>query len=393
MKGKTKTAAVLLLALLCTGCMESKELKERTIIESVGIDKEDGELTVSMQQFLPSSSPSSPSSSEGKGEKSDSLVVTKGRTISEALDKVTHYKGNEVFLGNSTFVVLGKETAAKGINSFLSFFNSVHEVDPGIYIVISDTNAKDIIDSESNIPVTPSTQIEEIMQQGKKGGIVGKSTLMDVLQRMHSDGASPYVPMVQTVKGENGQEQLKIAGTAIFKKDKLADVLSIEETKGLLWATNEIDHAVLVVAQKDIGRVSVEIQDSRTKIKTEIVNGIPQFTVQVKAQGRIQEVMQENGGGVTQQQMKQVAQVTEQKIESIMRQAVEKAMVKNQCDVFRFSDFLKKYQPSYWKANQKQWDEIMPQCQVRYQVECAINRTGLEGVYGKNSKEKEGAGF
>ncbi len=170
-------------------------------------------------------------------------------------------------------------------------------------------------------------------------------------------------------------------------------MLSIEETKGLLWATNEIDHAVLVVAQKDIGRVSVEIQDSRTKIKTEIVNGIPQFTVQVKAQGRIQEVMQENGGGVTQQQMKQVAQVTEQKIESIMRQAVEKAMVKNQCDVFRFSDFLKKYQPSYWKANQKQWDEIMPQCQVRYQVECAINRTGLEGVYGKNSKEKEGAGF
>lgn len=388
---RTAVLAVICMV-LCTGCMEAKELKERTIIESIGIDEEDGELAVSMQQFVAGDS-ASPNSSGGQSGKNDAMVVSKGRTVSEALDKIPHYKGNEVFLGNSTFMALGKEAAQKGINSYLNFFNSVHEVDPGIYVVISDTSAQDIIASESKIPVMPTTQVQEIMEWGKKGGIVGRATLMDVIARIHSDGSSAYVPVIKSIKGENGQEQLKISGTAVLKKDKLFDVLTIDETKGLLWATNEIEHSIIVIDHKDIGKVSVEIQESKTKVKTEIVDGVPHFTITVKAQGRIQEVMKENGGGVTEQEMYQVARLSEEQIENMMRQAVDKAFTQDGCDVFRFSDFLRKYQPTYWKANQSRWEELMPQCKVQYKVDCDVNRTGLEAVYGSKSQEKEGSGF
>ena len=98
---------VLLLLFSLCGCMESRELKERTIIEAVGIDKKDEQYSLIFQQYQPETGQGKEGSA-GSGKSKP--VQSQGRSISEAIDRVTHYNGNEVFLGNSTYIVLGEET-------------------------------------------------------------------------------------------------------------------------------------------------------------------------------------------------------------------------------------------------------------------------------------------
>ena len=105
---------------LC-GCMKSVELKERTIIRMVGVDVDGQDFVLTMSQFSPQTQ---------SGEKSSSrtqVVQTRGSSISDAIDEVSRYSGNEVFLGNSSFLVVGRTAAELGLEKVLNFFNANHE--------------------------------------------------------------------------------------------------------------------------------------------------------------------------------------------------------------------------------------------------------------------------
>lgn len=108
---------LVLLPLCLTGCMNAAELKERTIIKMVGVDMDGEEYLLTMLQFSPQAQ------SGEKTSESQSLVIqTKGRSISEAVDQVSHYNGNKVFFGNSSFLVVGERLPNrdwKGCSTFL----------------------------------------------------------------------------------------------------------------------------------------------------------------------------------------------------------------------------------------------------------------------------------
>lgn len=107
---------IVLLPLCLTGCMNAAELKERTIIKMVGVDMDGEEYLLTMLQFSPQAQ------SGEKTSESQSLVIqTKGRSISEAVDQVSHYNGNKVFFGNSSFLVVGEKAAEQGLEGVLNF--------------------------------------------------------------------------------------------------------------------------------------------------------------------------------------------------------------------------------------------------------------------------------
>ena len=70
---------VLLLLFSLCGCMESRELKERTIIEAVGIDKKDEQYSLIFQQYQPEAGQGKEGSS-GSGKSKP--VQSHGRSIS-----------------------------------------------------------------------------------------------------------------------------------------------------------------------------------------------------------------------------------------------------------------------------------------------------------------------
>ena len=208
---------IVLLPLCLTGCMNAAELKERTIIKMVGVDMDGEEYLLTMLQFSPQAQ------SGEKTSESQSLVIqTKGRSISEAVDQVSHYNGNKVFFGNSSFLVVGEKAAEQGLEGVLNFFNSNHEVSPELYVVMAQGQAEEVIRAQSGEGSTP-TQLKSMVQQGQKNGLLGRPTLKDVMNRLQSDRAEPYLPLIETVSSENEEKKLKISGMAVFRDGRLKD--------------------------------------------------------------------------------------------------------------------------------------------------------------------------
>ena len=367
---------VLVLLFSLCGCMESRELKERTIIEAVGIDKKDEQYSLIFQQYQPEAGQGKEGSS-GSGKSKP--VQSQGRSISEAIDRVTHYNGNEVFLGNSTYIVLGEEMARNGILQELHYFNGENEISPSTTLVIADGSAEELISAQAESQGNSSV-LRDILEQGQKNGVIGKSTMMNVMKRLVEEGASPYLPVISAEK--KGEDSIfKISGMAVFDREKLVDVIPIDEAKGILWVNDEIERALLVVEQEELGILSVEVQNSKTRIKTEVIEGIPNFYINIECSAQLLEVISERkSGSLDQKQQKLAEHLLSEAIREETKSAVRRCLLRDHCDVFRFCDHLKNAEPDYWSQIKEQWKEQMADCQVRVQVHCSLAKTGQQAM-------------
>ena len=228
-------------SLVLCGCMNRVELKDRTIIRMIGVDTDKEGFVVTMLQFSPQAKPGEQNSSSAAV-----VIQTSGRSISEAVSKVSHYNGNEVFLGNSSFLVVGQEAAQEGLERTLNYFNANHEVSPELYVAMAQGRAESIIRAKSQEGSNP-TQLKSLVEQGRRNGLLGRPTLRDVMNRLQSNRAEPYLPVLTTVELDGNEDVLKIVGMAVFRDGRLQDTLSIEQTRGVLWATNELNRALITV--------------------------------------------------------------------------------------------------------------------------------------------------
>lgn len=368
---------IVMLPLCLTGCMNAAELKERTIIKMVGVDMDGEEYLLTMLQFSPQAQ------SGEKTSESQSLVIqTKGRSISEAVDQVSHYNGNKVFFGNSSFLVVGEKAAEQGLEGVLNFFNSNHEVSPELYVVMAQGQAEEVIRAQSGEGSTP-TQLKSMVQQGQKNGLLGRPTLKDVMNRLQSDRAEPYLPLIETVSSENEEKKLKISGMAVFRDGKLKDTLSVEEAKGVLWATDELARAIITVdfGEDKASRASVELDNSKTKAKVRLERGKPVLDLSIQSEGSVHEVSFDRGGGTEIGELEEIQNEVAGQIKETVQHTIDKVLLEEKCDVFRYSEFIKKYEPEYWKENQQDWDKVIDQMTINISVDCRIDHPGLESKH------------
>lgn len=379
---KLRMAAALAAALLCSallgGCMQSRELKQRTIIQAVGVDKKEELFVLTMQRFLPDPSGGS---AAGAGGDQNTLVQVSAPTVGEAVDKVTHYHGSEVFLGTSSYVVIGRRAAQEDLEAILSYFNSHHEITPELNIVMAQRSAEEIIQAQVQKEENTSLQVENILTQHGKSGLAGQAMLRNVMNRLESAKSDPYLPILTTVQSPQGEELVKLAGMAVFREGRLKDQLNLQQARGALWAMDEIQSAVMSVEFGPQSRATVDLTRSRSTLRTSIQDGAPVFALTIRCEGGVEEVVLPQGGGAGVPQLEEIQTALEKKIENEVQNAVRKVFFQDRSDIFRYSEFLKKYHPDFWKKNQQRWEELIGESRFTCQVQCRLDRPGLEAEH------------
>lgn len=368
---------ILLLVLPMSGCMSSAELKNRTIIKMVGVDSDGTDFILTMLRFFPNAN-----SGEKSSESETKIAQVKGKSISQAISKVSQYTGNEVFFGNSTFLVIGREAAEQGLEKVLSFFNSNHEVSPELYIVMAQDKAEDVIKVQRGAGTVP-TQLKTLIKQGQKNGLLGRPTLRDIMNRLQSDCSEPYLPWIDIVPSKNGEPVIKIGGMAVCKDGKVKTLLSVEEARGVLWATDELPIAMMTVdfGEKNQSRASVEINQSKSRVKVKIENGKPILNLNIESRGNLKEVTFERGSGALMGELEEIENEVAEQIKATVKKTIDKVFYKEKCDIFRYSEFIKKYEPKYWKENGKDWERVIDDTKINIYVKCNIDRPGLESKH------------
>jgi spore germination protein KC len=377
--------------LLLTGCWNSRELTDMSIVVGMGIDHvpESGEYRLSLQIVNSGSLPSG-----SKGGSTGALPVTvfseQDKSLFGALRKMSRKVPRRLFFGHIQLVVIGEPVARKGINDLFDFFERSHEVRMNSTVLISrGTSAEDLIRIVTPLEKTPSVGIAKRTRISSE---VWAENLDMNITDIINDLVSPGEPAISGVQVGGGKPTdsmknlqtseppnfISVTGVGLFKKGKLIGWLDSKLARGVLWIRNQMKGTIVNLPCADLKKKQViVVVRSQTTVKTQIEQGIPTFDIHIKEEGNVGEtqcVMNlDTRESILQLQNKWADETRKEVLATI------KELQRRQIDALEFGATLQQLHPKKWKPLEKDWPRIFSKSDVHVHVEAYLRRTGMRG--------------
>lgn len=373
----TAVCLLLVLSLLCscagTGETKSNELKNRLIILALGLDKaEDGKILVSVQAL--NTDVTSNASSQSTPESMVKYYSQKGKSISEAVSKLSDLTGKNPLLSQNRIVIFGWELANDGISDYLDDFIRNTENRSSVLVAVSQEKAQKIVYADVGENIIPARMAEQIIESSAEQGYCLNTRVYDLINAITDEKSCLAVPVIRLKESDENSSKMYVDSIGIFKSDKLNSVKKTDVAKGVLFACNRIQNGTVEVEYND-SNVALSILKSTTRTKTEIADGKPKFTIKIDVSMSISEI---NGNILkkkTEKDFKMIEQLASKKIKEYVENSINECIIKESSDIFGFGKRLMRTQPKYYKNNITNWLEEMGASE--YSVEVSVRLKGV----------------
>lgn len=365
-----------LLPLCMTGCIPAKELNQKLIVQAIGLDGADGEFVVTLQVYFPQSGGGQ--SFVDLSKPNNKVVQGRGETISQAVQDAEVSQGKQVFYGHNELIIVGNGLAREGISTISSFLNSFNELRPNIQILVAEDTAEKIVRAQIEGGILPAHVLQKAAASGEDTGYVTQCSLIDVMKSLKGDGSQIYAPMVGLDQDADDKTQAVFEKTAVFKNGQLAGTLNEEESRGLLWVDDEITRATILVENTGYGKISCQITRASTKRRPQMQNGKILMNLRVSARAIISERVSGDVDPVLDEHIDDIQRQICRTIEQEMEQALDAGLRRYHSDIFNFSGDISKYEPQYFLDHRDHWEDILSGIQWNIQVDCNVDRLGIE---------------
>ena len=391
---------VISLSLTFTGCMgQSVELKDLTVIQGIGVDKKDDELSISMQVFDATKASGNANELSGNLTK---VLYAEGKSIYEAIYQAATHIGGDPFASQNRLIVLGEDLVKENIKGIMDYFVRDNETRLNVTVAIAKGEAKEILESDNSDALVPADEVVKLIRASEDDLIAPNTDVLSILKPMTETGGDFYITAIKVKEekeeekqgesgSDSGQQQGKeegksdekkeakkviTDGVGVFKDDKLIGYLNEDETKGLLWITGKVSGDILVVDEEEVGQVSAEVLEVTPKIKFSLENDIPVCTISIQCFMGVDEIQKNKEENFTLGTMDSV----EEKISKSISENIEKTI--NRCindydvDIFRLNDYFRNFNPTLYKQVKDDWHEYIKTIQFRTDVSTQISRVG-----------------
>ncbi|MRH45086.1 Ger(x)C family spore germination protein [Aquibacillus halophilus] len=398
-----KVVHLLCIVVLCislTGCWSSRELSELAIATALGIDKhEDGyKLTVQIMN---------PGEIAGRQLTTRAVVTTystTGKTIFEALRRLTTITPRKIYLAHLRIIIFGQELMEEeGLANSLDFISRDHELRTDFSLAIAkDMSAEDLIKVLTPIEKVPADKIFSSLKTSQDNWAPTKVVMLDelissltspgkqaVLTGLYISGKPETGNHIENVQQVDSPAKVHLDHIGVFKGDKLVGWLNESESKGFNYITDNVLNTVGWVECDQTGTISVEVFKSNTKLTGLADNGTPKITIDVKSEASIGEVACQIDIN-DEKKLTEIEQKLEKKIEEIVNGSIAKAKEFNS-DIFGFGDVLRRFEPKKWETWKENWSEEFQNIEITVNADMKIRRTGTttESFIGKIEQKKE----
>jgi Ger(x)C family germination protein len=243
-----------------------------------------------------------------------------------------------------------------------------------VWILISKSTAKEILNLKSELEKVPANNIAKLVKgQATATSQTRAVMLRDLAVGLMSKTTASTLPFIE-ISGDGDNKAAMISETAVFKGDKLIGRMDKIEGRGLMWVLGKVKSGIIEVEDSDNNKVSIEIIRSSTKMIPEINNNKIMIKVNITEEGNIGE----QAGSKNLSKLKEV-EFLEKKKADVIRNEVIAAVKKAQeldADVFGFGDAIHKKYPEQWKKLEENWDELFMNVQVEVDVDAKLRLMG-----------------
>lgn len=357
---------VLIISLTFTGCMNSVHLKDMMVVEGLGVDVADDEISVSVQTLNASEA------SSGESMQGNMTVVTaeKGNTVYHAISNLGNYLSKKIFFGQNKLIVFSRDLAETQFDVNIDYFLRSSDSRPDVAVCLSDSKAQDIIESKENDTHVPIEDVVYLIKNGQDSGKSMYITVGEFLNIYYDKTSDISIPMLEM---DDETKNAKLKGIGIFNKDKLVYVTNDNETKGYTFIKGKIKTTSIEFEDKDLGKIVVDILNPKVKNRTEIRDGKVVFITEIKAELMINEI--ENGILISldKEKMERIRRLACDKVEILCRKSFY-ACQNHGSDVFRVGEYLAKDNPKSYELVSEQWDDYFPTVEYEVSADIALKK-------------------
>lgn len=373
MKRKMCFLLALCVLSLTTGCNQVRQLNERLIVSGIGVDIEDGAYVVTMHVF-----DAERASAGGESDNKTLVVTGRGRSVIDAFSAITLQTGREPLYSQNLLLVVGEETAQKGINNVIDFFIRYYEARPSVDVFVAKgLTAREIMNSERDGQTIAAKEIAALADSGMINAKQAKSDMLTLVNRLQDDDSDGYLTALSLQQKENGDSVIYVDGAGVLREDRLVGYLDPEETQGLLFLSGDVKEGTLVVAVEEMGNVSFALSEGKSSLKARVESGVPVFDVLVEAGLNLYEI----DGNIHQKYGLEMIDALQKQADKVIRekcvQTAEKVIREYESDLLRLGRRLMQSEPDYFKAVED-WRQLYPQCKLNIIVKTKIEREGQE---------------
>lgn len=357
---------LLLIGSMLSGCMSSTHLKDLSVVEGMGIDSNGKETKVTVQTLNVIKTAGS-ESTEG-----NMTVNTEagGETIVDAVSSLTNDLTRKLFFGQNKLIVLSKDIAENDFKTKLDYFLRSDDTRNDIAVCISDSSAKDIIESKENDSKVPCENILYLLKNNEETGTSAYVTTGELLKFYSDKTTDIFLPVL---KKNKDSDNVKTAGIGIFSGDKLSYVLDEKETTGFLFISGRVKNCVLEFDSEDYGKIGVKISNIKTQNRAEVKDGNILFITEVKAKLIIDEIEKGLAVSLTKDDLFEINSLAENEIISLCEKAF-KACSENNSDCMRVGDYLAKCEPDVYDSVCDKWDDYFQSVKYSASADCKLKK-------------------
>lgn len=376
---------IIFISLLLTGCWDKREINELAIATAISIDKKDDEYHVAAQVVLPTEL----SMKGGMGSSPVTLYEASGKSVNEAIRKLTQVSPRIIYLGHLRVVVISEELAKEGIATTVDFLSRGWELRSDFYMIVSKgRDAKEILNVQTSLEQIPSNELYNILHTSEANySSTVAVNFFELKTNLERDGKEGVLTGVEILgdpkKGSSKQNvemiipdaKIKFKELAVFKKDKLVGWLDEQESRGFNEATNQVKSTIGLVTCPDGGEVSIHTKKYNSKIKSKTMSNNPEIEIKVNIVANLGEVSCDID--LTKEKTIEMLQKEYEKVvKKEIQETIKVVQQKYQSDIFGFGAAIYKSNPQQWKKVKANWDEIFAELPVSVEVKVQISHFG-----------------
>lgn len=354
-----------------------KDIRNRLVIQGIGIDlNEDNSYTVTLQA-IDTNAPSS-ASSEGASQPPIKAYKIEGDSIYTAIKGVTEIEGKIPLYSQNRIIILGKSITEGKMDDVIDFFVRDVENSSSVFIASAENTANEILQAKNEGEYISAKSIAVSINAFEYDAKIFGIRLYELINRYNSGTKDFALPLLSVTEEEN-RKSVEIIGTAIFNNTHYRAFLPKENTTYLNFLSDKVYNTAISFNYNNT-RVSLNIIDSKTKRSIQIDDNTPKFKIQVEISADIAEI----SGGVTEvldrKQLKSLKKEAESYIKTNIIETWKMLYENYESDASGLARLLYIFHSDFYKANEKNLDNIMAESLYEVEITLKIRRVGHEFV-------------
>lgn len=373
-------AAVVLMLLmvttLLTGCWDSREINDYYILTGTAMDVSDIPDQIHVTQQVANiereDSGSGESGSAGGGDPVI-LLNADSHSLLGSITEINRDSSHKLLFQHNQIRLFGIALAEQGVKKHLDLLMRDHQSRLEIPMAVVDGRAEEAL--EAKIPQEPISGIymAGMFEDQSQVSVKYRVRLIDFVHMLLDEAVAPVMPIIK-VTGAGDKQEIKMAGMAIFKGDKMIGRLTNDETLGYIWSFGNVQ------------RCNFEVEDDSSRAVLRITNLDCKREVTLREDGGVRVFLSINsvlGVGELQgfkgmeppELLKHLENLAQEEIKKTIIDCFMTAQNLN-ADIFGYCTMVYQKYPNQWNQMKNRWNEIFSNINFDVQVKVTIPATG-----------------